>query len=194
MSQTDKMTAMSPWFSRVRVAVLSVAVLLCALPALSQSQARWRKSKPLPPAAKITVNVEKAFNGKPISNAAVIFHVSKLGRQTGTMEVKSDPDGNASVDIIEIGSHVQVQVIAEGFSTAAQEFDVAGDEKTVSFKMLRPRAQVSAYENNDGKASDRAVGVQEPKHVTPAKKAKPATAPADTSAAGQAPAKSSTPQ
>ena len=188
------MTAMLPVFSRLRVAVLSGAVLLCALPATSQPQARWRKSKPLAPAAKITVNVEKAFNGKPISNAAVIFHVSKNGRQTGTMEVKSDPDGNASIDIIEIGSHVQVQVIADGFATAAQEFEVPTEEKSVSFKMQRPRAQVSAYENNDGKASDRSAGVQEPKYVPPAKKAKPSAAPADTSGTNQPAAKSSTPQ
>jgi hypothetical protein len=184
---------MLPVFSRLRVAVLSGAVLLCALPAVAQSQARWRKSKPLPPAAKITVNVEKAMNGKPISNAAVIFHVSKNGRSMGNMEVKSGPDGNASIDIIEIGSHVQVQVIAEGFATAAQEFDVPTEEKSVSFKMQRPRAQVSVYENNDGKASDRPAGVQEPKYVSPAKKPKPAAAPADASAPGQ-PAKSSTPQ
>lgn len=173
-----------------------LALFFAGAPHFAWSQGRWRKEKPLAPAAKITVNVEKALNGKPISNAAVIFRAFKEGRQQGSMEVKTDPDGNASIDIIEIGSHVKVQVIADGYATAAQEFDVQSDEKSVSFKMLKPRAQVSAYEDNDGKASERPSGVQEPKYLPPSKK-KPATAPAaqpKADAGTAATPKSSTPQ
>jgi len=156
----------------------SALALALVVPAHGQTEHHGRKYKPLAPAATITVTVQRANNGKPISNASVVFRASKAGQDQGSLEVKTNEDGNAKIDIIEIGSHVQVQVIADGFATNAQEFDVPGDEKTVVMKMEKPRAQVSTYEDNDGKASTRPPGVQEPRPiVTPKKTPPPATAP-----------------
>lgn len=154
--------------------VLALALAVPALPIHSQTEHHGRKYKPLAPAAVITVTVERATNGKPISNASVLFRASKAGQDQGSLEVKTNEDGKAKIDIIEVGSHVKVQVIADGFATNAMEFEVPGDEKSVVLKMEKPRAQVSTYEDNDGKASTRPAGVQEPKPMAPVKKTTPA--------------------
>lgn len=136
-----------------------------------------RKYKALAPAATITVVVEKAQNGKPISNAAVIFRAKKDGKDQGGLEIKTNPDGEAKIDIIEIGSHVAVQVIADGYATNSTEFEVPSDTKSILVKMEKPRAQVSAYQDNDGKDATRPVGVQEPPPVVVKSRKAPATAP-----------------
>ena len=126
---------------------------------------RGRNYKPLQPAADIKVIVEKESNGKPIANAAVIFRAEREGKQEGSLEVKTNSEGEALIDVIEVGSHVSVQVIADGFSTAAAEFDVPTDKKDFTIKMIKPRAQMSAYVDNDGKASTIAPGIQEPRPI-----------------------------
>ncbi|MEO7029699.1 MAG: carboxypeptidase regulatory-like domain-containing protein [Acidobacteriaceae bacterium] len=153
-------------------------MLALTVSAPGQTERHGRNYKPLAPAANITVTVEKASNGKPISNAAVVFRASRQGKLQGSLEIKTDPDGNAKIDIIEVGSHVTVQVIADGYATAASEFDVPGDQKSVLIKMVKPRAQVSVYQDNDGKASQRPVGVQEPPPLAkPKKPVAPTTGP-----------------
>ena len=130
----------------------------------AQEETHGRKWKPLPPTAHIVVTVVKGFNGKPLPNAAVVFHATREGKDDGNLEVKTDPQGKATIDVIEVGSHLSVQVIASGFATSAQEMDVDGPSKELEVKLIRPRAQVSTYEDNDGKQAPVAPGVQEPPH------------------------------
>jgi hypothetical protein len=130
----------------------------------AQQETHGRKWKPLPPTAHIVVTVVKGFNGKPLPNAAVVFHAVRNGLDDGNLEVKTDPEGKATIDVIEIGSHLSVQVIASGFATSAQELDVDGPSKELEVKLIRPRAQVSTYEDNDGKQAQVKPGVQEPPH------------------------------
>ena len=132
----------------------------------AQDVQHGRKWKPLPPTAHIVVTVVKGFNNKPLPNAAVIFHATREGRDDGNLEVKTDPEGKAAIDVIEIGSHLSVQVIASGFATSAQEVDIDGASKELEVKLIRPRAQVSTYEDNDGKQAVVKPGVQEPAHGT----------------------------
>jgi hypothetical protein len=144
---------------------LSAALLAGAMaapntPSAAQEQ-HGRKWQPPPPTAPITVTVVKGFNNKPFENAGVVFRAVREGKTNGTLEVKTDPDGNAKIDVLEVGSHVFVQVIASGYATAATEFDLAADGKQLTLKLERPKAQVSTYENNDGKASETKPGVQE---------------------------------
>jgi hypothetical protein len=54
-----------------------------------------------------------------------------------------------------------VQVIASGYATAATEFDLSAQGKEMTLKLERPRAQVSTYIDNDGKASQTQPGLQE---------------------------------
>ena len=135
-----------------------------------------RKYKAPPATSHIEVTVLKKFNGKPISNAAVIFDATLDGKDQGNLEVKTDPDGKATIDIIPTGSTVRVQVIATGFATYAQEYVVSEPSRQISVAMLRPQEQISSYENNEGKAAVRKPGVQEPiRPTTPPPAAPPAT-------------------
>jgi hypothetical protein len=156
--------------------VAGLAMALAMVPvAGAQTGEHGRKWKPLPPMAHIVVTVVKGFNGKPLPNAAVIFHAVREGKDDGNLEVKTDPDGNATIDVIEVGSHLTIQVIANGFATSAQELDVDGPTKLLEVKLLRPRAQISEYLDNDGKSAQVKPGVQEPPHpVTPIPQAAPA--------------------
>ena len=154
------------------IRVVGGLVVVCAAGlAVGQKEAHGRKYQPPPATAHIVVTVQKGFNAKPLINAAVIFHANKDGKETGNMEVKTDSEGRATMDFIEAGSHVTVQVIANGFATDAEEFDVTAEDKNVLVKMRRPQAQVSEYQDNAGKAAQDQPGVQEPPHpvkpVTP---------------------------
>jgi hypothetical protein len=122
--------------------------------------------------------VTKKFNGKPISNAAVVFDATMDGKDQGNLEVKTDPDGKAVIDVIPTGSTVRVQVIATGFATFAEEYLVDGPSRQIAVSMTHPQEQVSSYEDNQGKSATRKPGVQEPKPVHPSTPAtKPATPP-----------------
>jgi hypothetical protein len=139
---------------------------------------RGRKYKPPPETSKITVMVTKRYNGKPIMNAAVIFNPFKDGKDIGNLEVKTDPEGKATIDIIPTGSLVRVQVIANGFATYAEDYQVDESTREIEIAMLRPQEQVSSYQDNSGKESSRKAGVQEPIRPKSTDSTKPnATAP-----------------
>src|SRR5277367_3410204 len=154
-----------------------LALLLCiALPSCLSAPAqdapvkRGRKYKAPPATSHIEVTVLKKFNGKPISNAAVIFNSTMDGKDQGNLEVKTDPEGKATIDVIPTGSTVRVQVIATGFATFAKEYLVSEPSREISISMIHPQEQVSSYQDNEGKAATRKPGVQEPNRPTPAPK------------------------
>ncbi len=130
----------------------------------SNTTRRGRKYKVPPATSHIEVNVLRNYNGKPVANAAVIFHSIKDGKDEGNMEVKTNEQGKAVIDIIPTGSSVDVQVIADGFATYADTYQVNEAERAIDIKMVKPRAQVSTYVDNSGKASTLTPGVQEPSH------------------------------
>jgi len=139
-----------------------------------------RKYKAPPATSHIEVEVLKKYNGKPIMNAAVVFNPSRDGKDLGNLEVKTGPDGKAIIDVIPTGSTISVQVIAPGFATFAEDYVVDQPSKSISISMIRPQAQISAYEDNEGKASARKPGVQEPIRPKPAVSPAPAAPPAST--------------
>ncbi len=75
--------------------------------------------------------------------------------------MKTDTDGKASIDLLEVGSHVTVQVLATGFATYATDFDLTPDGKQLMVKLQRPRAQVSAYGDDTDRPATVQPGVQE---------------------------------
>jgi hypothetical protein len=143
-----------------RVLVMAIVVAV-SVAAGAQQEVHGRKFKPLPPTAHVVVMVQKGFNGKPLENAAVIFHSTLNGKEDANLEMKSDPDGKAVIDLLEVGAHVTVQVIARGFNTFATDFDVTADGKEVLVKLERPQSQVSTYVDNTGKPAQVTPGVQE---------------------------------
>jgi hypothetical protein len=144
-----------------------------------------RKYKSPPETSHIEVLVTKHSNGKPIVNAAVVFNPTKDGKDEGNLEVKTDPEGKAIIDVIPTGSTVRIQIIADGFATYADDYLVTEPTRKIAVVMLKPQEQISTYENNKGKASSRPVGVQEP--AKPAKPATPSTPPAQTNPPQPAP-------
>ena len=162
---------------------IGLSLLLCAafapvltLHATAQDDhQRGRKYKAPPDTAHIVVDVTKASNGKVIVNAAVIFHPTKDGKDEGNLEVKTDPEGKATIDVIPIGSTVTVQVIANGFATFAQDYTIEGAQKEIGIKMIKPRAQMSAYTDNAGKAATIKPGVQEPNRPSQQQNGNPTT-------------------
>lgn len=153
-----------------RFVPLCITVVLATSGLLAQDSPvrRGRKYKPPPETSKITVLVTKKSNGKPIMNAAVVFNPYKDGKDIGNLEVKTDPDGKATIDIIPTGSLVRVQVIANGYATFAQDYQVDDPSKDIAVEMLRPREQVSSYRDNANAPSSRKWGVQEPVRPKPA--------------------------
>jgi hypothetical protein len=117
-------------------------------------------------------------------NAAVVFNPTRDGKDIGSLEVKTDPDGKAIIDVIPTGSLVRVQIIADGYATFAEDYQIDEPSREILVSMVRPREQVSAYEDNTGKASSRKAGVQEPVR---------STAPAAPSTTKPAPATSTPP-
>lgn len=151
------------FFSSLALGSISLFVASSCLLAQDSPTKHGRKYKPPPETSKITVQVTKKFNGKPIMNAAVIFNpFDKDGRDIGNLEVKTDPEGKATIDIIPTGSTVRVQVIATGFATFAQDYEIDQPSHDIDVAMIRPQEQVSSYVDNSGKSSSRKAGVQEP--------------------------------
>lgn len=168
---------------KVVPAVLGLG-LVCAVAGAQDHEEHGRKWKPMPPTAHIVVTVEKAFNGKPIANAGVVFHAFRNGKDDGNLEVKTDPDGRAVMDLIEVGSHVEIQVIARGFATEGRSMDVTGPNAEMLIKVQRPRAQVSQFETDEGQAAQVKPGIQYHVPGELAKDKKDYNSAADSTAAG----------
>jgi hypothetical protein len=93
--------------------------------------------------------VVKAYNGKPIRNAAVVLHpVDKDGRQAkGGFELKTDHDGEARFSGAPYGK-LRVQVLARGFQTFGQDYDINQPEHHFTIKLNRPQQQYSIYDDH----------------------------------------------
>jgi hypothetical protein len=119
---------------------------------------RGRKYKAPPPTARVEVTVVRATNGKPIENASVIFHPLEGGRDSGNMELKTNDEGKAVIDLLTIGSDVRLQIIAPGFQTYGQDYKVEKDSLAIQVKMKRPAEQYSIYKKGEDKPGDKSAG------------------------------------
>ncbi len=123
------------------------AVVLVCVGLLSLA-ATAREKKPAPPTCSISFVVVKDYNGKPIRNAAVVLHpIDPNGRQDkGGLELKTDAEGKTSLDGIPYGK-LRVQVLAHGFQTYGEDFDVEQAAMQINVKMQSPNGQYSIYED-----------------------------------------------
>ena len=159
------------WNRHATKAGLVFSLILLSLPSALPSQEttrRGRKYKAPPETSHIEVLVLKESNGKPLVNAAVVFRAVRDGHDEGNLEVKTNNDGKAVIDVIATGSTVGIQVIASGFATYAGEYQIAEASREIEVRMLRPREQISTYVETHGQASYRTYGVQEPAKGTTA--------------------------
>ena len=93
--------------------------------------------------------VVKDDNGKPVRNAAVILHaVNAKGKQErGDMELKTDPEGKTGFDGIPYGM-LRVQVLATGFQTFGEDYDIQKPTTDITIKLKRPQGQYSIYDDH----------------------------------------------
>jgi hypothetical protein len=154
-------------FLRLAVLLAGFGLAVSSLAVHAQStDKRGRKYKSPPPTARIEITVVRDTSSKPIENAAVVFHPMEGERDKGNMELKTNEEGKAVIDVIPIGDVVRLQVIAKGFQTHGQDFKVDKDKFAIEVRMRRPGEQYSIYKNHS-QASDAA-----PKSDKPADSAK----------------------
>lgn len=133
----------------VFVTGFALAVSSIHVDAQQENSHRGRKYKAPPPSSRIEVTILRAFNGKPIESAAVIFHPIEGDRDKGGMELKSNQEGKAVIDVIPIGDTVRLQVIAKGFQTYGEDFKVDKPSLKRIVRLKRPGEQYSIYENHE---------------------------------------------
>ncbi len=99
--------------------------------------------------SNVSFQVLKEDNGKPVRNASIVLHtVDKKGNQDkGGLELKADPDGKASMDGLPYGK-LRVQVLARGFQTYGEDFDLNQPTQEIVIKLKRPQQQYSIYDDH----------------------------------------------
>ena len=167
---------------RVFIFVAGFGLAACSLSAHGQDDTskRGRKYKAPPPTARIEVTILKDVNGKPVENAAVVFHPMQGEKDEGNMELKTNEDGKTIIDVLPLGDTVRLQVIAHGFQTYGEDYKVDKPEMAIEIRMKRPGEQYSIYKIHaagevGGKPADPAPAPA--KDAAPSKPADSAPAP-----------------
>lgn len=126
-----------------RIAI-AVALAVVGLSGLAVAQ----QDKEDEPTCWLNFVVTKEDNGKPVKNAAVIMHpVNPKGKQVqGGAELKTDMDGKTNFDGIPYGK-LRVQVLAQGFQTFGEDYDINQPKMEIAIKLKRPQGQYSVYGN-----------------------------------------------
>ncbi len=103
------------------------------------------------PMTKLTVHVTNDSD-RPVDRASVIVRFIqgrdylKLGKHIRTTyELRTNQEGEASIPPIPRGK-ILVQIIASGYQTFGQTYDVDVEAKTIEIKLNPPQKQYSAHE------------------------------------------------
>jgi hypothetical protein len=154
--------------------VAGIGLSACSLALHAQdSNQHGRKYKAPPASAHIEVIVLKDFNGKPVTDAHVIFHPTEGDRDKGSLELKTDEDGKAIIDVIPIGDTVTLQIIADGYQTYGQSYKIDKAEMTMEVRMKRPGGQYTIYKNNGSNSGSSGSSNSSPNATPPASGDKP---------------------
>jgi hypothetical protein len=74
--------------------------------------------------------------------------VTKKGKQSrGGLELKTNNEGRANIDGIPYGP-LRIQVLAPGFQTFGEDYQIDKAEIEITVKLKRPGGQYSIYENH----------------------------------------------
>ena len=99
----------------------------------------------------LTIEV-KSLNDRPVERASVIVKFvkgrakMKLGKKIlTTWETRTNQEGVAKIPPVPQGT-IRVQVIAKGYQTFGQVFDVDDEAKTIEIKLNPPQAQYSSHQ------------------------------------------------
>lgn len=104
-----------------------------------------------PPMTTLRVEV-RSHADKPVERASVVVDfvkgrsVAKFGKKIRThWEMRTTQEGVAKIPPIPQGK-VRIQVIAKGYQTFGEIYDVDEEEKTIEIKLNPPQAQYSAHQ------------------------------------------------
>lgn len=113
--------------------------------------------------AALSFIVVRDYNGKPVKNASVIMHpVNKKGKQERSgFQLKTNTEGKTSYNGVPYGP-LRVQVLAQGFQTYGEDFDVNKPDMEITIKLKRPQGQYSVYEDHPEKKPDQKPPDQKP--------------------------------
>ena len=105
-----------------------------------------KKSKEDEKIGDIHVIILKSDTGKPVRNASVVLHpVNSKGRQeSGGLQLKTDAEGKADYNGVPYGK-LRIQVIASGFQTFGQDYEINQQDQEITIKLQRPKDQYSIY-------------------------------------------------
>jgi hypothetical protein len=117
------------------------------------------------PTAALSFIILKDESGKPVRNAAVVLHpVNTKGKQgRGGFELKTDNDGKTHFEGVPYGK-LRVQVLAPGFQTFGEDYEIGEGEREITVRLKRPQKQYSIYDEHSEQKKD-----------TPAPEDKPST-------------------
>jgi hypothetical protein len=103
-----------------------------------------------PPMTKLRIEVRNPGD-RPVDRAGVIVRfvqgrsVAKFGKKIRThWELRTNQEGAVSVPPIPQGK-ILIQVIAKGYQTFGEYFEVSEEEKTIPIKLNSPQPQYSAH-------------------------------------------------
>jgi hypothetical protein len=110
----------------------------------------WTLAVHAAPMTKLSIQV-KTQSGRPVDRASVVVRfvkghsVIKLGKAVRTtFELRTNQEGEANIPTIPQGQ-IRIQVIAKGYQTFGQVFDVDEEEKTIPITLNPPQQQYSAH-------------------------------------------------
>jgi hypothetical protein len=108
------------------------------------------------PTSNVHFSVIRDYNGKPVRNASVVLHpVDKKGRQQRSgLQLKTDAEGNTNFDGVPYGP-LRIQVLAPGFQTYGEDFDISNPETQITVKLKRPQGQYSVYDSHPQAGTDK---------------------------------------
>ncbi len=130
----------------MRKLLLLVTVLSLCLAVFAQKKDDKKKEEGL---SDLKISVVKSTSGKPVRNAAVVLHqVDKDGHQdSGGVNLKTDMEGKTAWQGVPYGK-LRIQVIARGFQTYGEDFDINQPEQAIVIKLKPPAAQYSIYDDS----------------------------------------------
>jgi hypothetical protein len=128
---------------RIRL-LLSLALLVPALPlAVADGEDEL---------TRLVIEVKSQKTGKPIDRASVIVRfeegrsIKKFGKKIKTnWELRTNQLGQAKIPPIPQGK-LLIQVIAKGYQTFGERYEVLEPEKTIEIQLNPPQPQYSAHE------------------------------------------------
>src|SRR5512140_4016361 len=121
---------------RLGLIVVMVALLAGMAAAGDKKEKKDKKNDQI---GDIHVTILRDYNGKPVRNASVVLHpVNSKGKQeSGGLQLKTDAEGKADYNGVPYG-RLRIQVIANGFQTFGQDYDIDEQEQQITIKLQRP--------------------------------------------------------